>query len=133
MEDQLITFETAKLAEQKFTRKLGRDEIRGCIIYDENGNTEWGFNTGTVAYSQSLLQRKLREEYNCFVEVSLHGEENNDWIINPNNLMFEITIDYYGSDFQIEMTTSEDFYAYGFKSYEEALEKGLHEALLLIE
>lgn len=77
-------------------------------------------------------QAWLREVYNCFVEVSLHGEEANDWKINPENLLFGVEVNYYGRDFEKDMDNVADYNEYNFKSYTEALEKGLQEAVRLV-
>lgn len=152
MKEHLISFKTAKLAHEKgYTRQ----EI-GISFASARRNyyTEKGDLNGDVAEfvrqivkhgkdkvsytlypatSQSLLQQWLREKHNCFVEVSLHGEEDKNWDVNPKNLLFGVTVDYYGEDFKIPMGEEEDFNDYNFKSYEEALERGLYESLKLIK
>ena len=66
MEEQLITFETAKLA---YDIKLnGYNSIFPGFNYNENGELK-GYSDKYVAPTQSLLQRWLREKHNIDVLI----------------------------------------------------------------
>lgn len=103
MNENLISFETANLAKEKNCNlNIGR-------VYC--GNEEWD----EVYPTQSLLQKWLREEHNIKVE-SLFNTLSNDYYINivynENNILRRFIGTY--------------------KTYEQALEVGLYEALKLI-
>ena len=115
MEDQLITFETAKLAVYK---ELKNDN-QPIVWYDDKGNLTYGIydqdylinkldNPYYTALSQSLLQKWLREAHK--IEIFVKKGYTYEWYIHNTHLGDNI-----------------------YTSYEEALEKGLQEALLLIK
>ena len=126
MKEQLITFETAKLAkekgfENKTPHKLRRDyynhlgEINGDVTlyikaYVNKKSTR---NLETIdAPTQSLLQKWLREEHQLYVLINYVNKEQFNWEINM---------------------LQHGEYGIGFRgSYEEALERGLVAALKLI-
>lgn len=143
MNETLILFETAKLAkEKKFDIPCGQfycediledDEIikdnlcqrrdfgiYGIQITDYNFSYEYnGKKVNNKCYSaptQSFLQKWLREEHNIKVE-SLFNTLSNDYYINivynENNILRRFIGTY--------------------KTYEQALEVGLYEALKLIK
>lgn len=76
MEEQLITFETAKLAKDKgFDWIISDDKF-----YDYSGELDFTFqgydegvteNGRTPAPTQSLLQKWLREEHEIYIEVEI--------------------------------------------------------------
>lgn len=107
MEDQLISFETAKLAKEK------------GYLYEMS--------------TQSLLQKWLREEHKLEVLVSFSP----DWKWNDEdeclcvNMGYRVDWGFVGVYKKYEKE-SYPLERYGFKSYEEALEIGLQEALKLI-
>ena len=135
MKEQLITFDTAKLAkekgfENKTPHKLRRDyynhlgEINGDVTeyikaYVANKGLE-KYNT-IDAPTQSLLQKWLREEHNIYVSVDYLIIE----VIDSKGVRFDWSI--YNKDESIESKE-----LIGLLTYEEALEKGLQEALKLI-
>ena len=124
MEDQLISFETAKLAREKgfmeFTNK----------VFNENGK-QYIFNNGLLSGSlrfnaptQSLLQKWLREKHNiqlCLQPIyggnKIEGKQTGWLCYTPYN------------DEKFNNLPSISLSEY---SYEEALEKGLQQALKLI-
>ena len=118
MKEQLITFETAKLAKEKgFDSKytedydtLGFVQQRGIL---ESHNLE-----RVSAPTQSLLQKWLREVHNIYVLIEIHDSAK--WFY------FQIT---YKTNEGVEYTVPSSFY----NTYEEALEVGLQEALKLIK
>jgi hypothetical protein len=119
MKEQLITLETAKLAKEK-----GFD-IAVQHFYDKEGNLDicgydnWnkGFGEACSCSSQSLLQKWLREKYNMhlLIKAPVLTKQWECHIETP-----------------FRFTHPTHYYQIG-NSYEEALEKGLYEALKLIE
>ena len=117
MEEQLISFRTAKLAREKgfnIDSKLGffsnyDDSVNPHIM---DGKTSSGYYLAT----QSLLQKFLREEYNIIVTVSCAIQ--NDW-------WYQL---HYNPTSKTKVYTSTDLLG-DYKTYEEALEEGLYEAL----
>lgn len=134
MKDQLITFETAKLAKEK-----GFNEY--CYNYwiDENTQTNEHYIGKLVkefkpipAPTQSLLQKWLREKHNIDVVISPERYytgvnylvQAQKWDLNADpevKLNFVIKGSCWYND------------NHEYPTYEEALEKGLQEALKLIE
>ena len=128
MEEELISFETAKLAKEKgfniptrnfYADKSWEDEqVYNCgsVGYPEFTNdmgANHGFGDITLIPTQSVLQKWLREEHSIDVLV--------DKGFLSNKYSYEVL-------YKNDMLDSE----YVFKTYEEALEKGLYEALKLI-
>jgi len=117
MKEELITFETAKLAKEKgFDSKytedydtLGFVQQRGIL---ESHNLE-----RVSAPTQSLLQKWLREQHNLEV-ISMHADDFVWWKVKVRRL----------SKVGAEIIKTE----MEFNTYEEALESGLHQALKLI-
>jgi len=120
MKDELISFETAKLAKEKgFDLKVvdyfSENSNRWGGIYQNWNNKDheqFGF---TSAPTQSLLQRWLREKHKML-----------------------IVIEYYGGYYRCEFPIMDSEYYYIERAeicetYEQALEKGLYEALKLID
>jgi len=125
MEEQLITFDTAKLAKEKgFDDRNSSQYIQ--YDYGENGwkeksyqeyddldsNIGIGDNIRISRPTQSLLQKWLREKH--YIETNI--------IRLALSYMFFVFNDY-------KRPSSQK----GFKTYEEALEVGLQEALKLIK
>ena len=120
MEDTLINFETAKLAKEK-----GFDFI--YIIDNEL--------TKHSLITQSLLAKWLREVHNCFIDILPHrdGNSKNKQWKSKKDVFWSVEVDYYGKNFEIKLTNNADFTQHFNKSYEEALEIGLYQALKLIK
>lgn len=128
MEDQIISFETAKLAkEKKFNIECDKSQ---CIInsrLDKNPrqslrNTYPGYEQGTInviesyyAPTQSLLQKWLREVHNIHIDCKFI-----DQILNFQSVVTAMNCN------------TETFESLCFDKYEEALEEGLFQALNLI-
>jgi len=131
MNEQLISFEAAKLAKEKgFDLKLNNfycDNYSGLCseseeflyielmrngIYDCNNEFEEGQRYS--APTQSLLQKWLREKYKIHVQIL------------PYNQKYLLSLLKYGQNGSNPNFDNE------FNSYEEALEEGLFEALKLI-
>ena len=143
MEEQLISYETAKLAKEKgFDEKVYRE-------YDKSGYLRCTSKSADVvlgpydellksteypAPTQSLLQRWLREVHNCFIDILPHrdGDSKNKQWKSKKDVFWTVEVDYYGKNFEINLTNNADFTQHFNKTYEEALEIGLYQALLLI-
>ena len=112
MKEQLITFETAKLAKEKGYSKLHCEVAYKAAdkqLYGDRGDY-----TDYPAPIQSLLQKWLREEHNIHITITSISQESWQYhITKPGQRL--------GDNYE------EDFY-----TYEESLESGLHQALKLI-
>ena len=119
MQDELVSFETAKLAKEKGFDYSVRDyydlvfKHEGDYPHLENYNEQ---NDKVSIPTQSLLQRWLREKHNIHIGINI--DVNN---LFETNIIFNDICEYYGENDQ------------GFKTYEESLEVGLKEALKLIK
>ena len=174
MEEELISFETAKLAKEKGfdilthsyyfedgefrehsltgTNGYYDDEYQFNLSeFNENWNDKWlttktgdrcfGCNTDKgyfetfSAPTQTILQKWLREVYNCFIDILPHrdGDSKNKQWKNKEDVFWTVEVDYYGKNFEIKLTNNADFTQHFNKSYEEALEIALFEALKLIK
>ena len=125
MKDELVKFETAKLAKEKRFDVIQRFGVEASL-YDNKGKHTYyanygfmysGLNEGYIsAPTQSLLQRWLREEHNIHIVIR-RGWGKPIWY-----------------DYVIETTTDAflTFENQSWSTYEEALEEGLKQALELI-
>lgn len=129
MQDQLIEFETAKLAKEK-----GFNIFNGAEYFDAKG-AEWmgispfldDHNDKYPRPTQSLLQKWLREEHQ--LEVSSHPVVVGSYSFKVYELKEIIHIRYlWGRDVSFKDSRNTDF-----KSFELALEIGLLRALELIK
>lgn len=102
-------------------------------IIRTDDNTDEGYYI--LAPTQSLLQKWLREVHNCFIDILPHrdGDSKNKQRKNKEDVFWTVEVDYYGKNFEIELTDDSDFTQHFNNSYEEALEIGLQEALKLIK
>ena len=106
MDEQLISFETAKLAKEKGCN-LENCTCGGypdCICSDKR-------------ISQSLLAKWLREKYDIDVIINTYRNQNQKYY------------KYFISEKSKDVIKSEEYY----NTYEDALEIGLQEALKLIK
>jgi hypothetical protein len=115
MKDELISFETAKLAKEKgfnivctmqYTDFNGIERLQNYIDVESE--------TFPYAPTQSLLQKWLREVHNIHIST----------IIRVGTRKYRVRIDYK----HLEIWKNEICGI--FNTYEEALEKGLQEALI---
>ena len=124
MKEQLITFETAKLAKemgfQSYTPFYYSEdgEIKGTKIGMHGNPNAYG---GISAPTQSLLQKWLREVHSIYVSIDYLIIE----VIDSKGVRFDWSI--YNKNESIESKE-----LIGLLTYEEALEKGLVAALKLI-
>jgi hypothetical protein len=126
MEEELITLETAKLAEKK-----NFDEVT-LSFYRDNGKADFSIasdrpnsrlaRNNFSAPTQSLLQKWVRDVHNihCSSECNASGWM---WVIEKTNGTFIKDSEFSGDIPESGM----------WGTYEEALEKGLQEALKLIK
>ena len=136
MKEQLITFDTAKLAKEKGfdikveTFYMGDSEdnfLHNAGKKDNWNNHKCIFNESELsgdysAPTQSLLQKWLRDKHKISVAVFSFSQES--WTVKVN------TPSIFGVYFNVEQR---HYREKGFCTYEEALEKGLKEALRLIK
>lgn len=129
MEEQLISFETAKLAKKKgfdisteiFYSKDGElIEVEPCFCHPEDDSCSCGFwdvlkegKSSPKAPTQSLLQKWLREKYHIRINIKALGQ-----------CLYNLEVD---------KLAGETLILGNRDTYEEALEIGLQEALKLIE
>ena len=141
IQEQLIDFNTAVLAKEKgFNIPLSTWYDEKGILIDENSDyhMSYMYDNGGLPYSintlnifiaptQSVLQKWLREIHNCIIEITFYGYN----ITSVKDIKYEIEIDYYGKDFNLTGDSS-DYSSSDYDTYEEALEVGLFQALLLL-
>lgn len=122
MKDQLVSFETAKLAKEKgfpqndlikngqsystYKNKLLTSDMLLKAMGDLENNSEIAKPT------QSLLQKWLREEHS--IHITIFSQSQESW-------MFRVTLK--------KQSLKEGLYGEDFYTYEEALEAGLVKAL----
>jgi len=129
MKEQLISFETAKLAKEKeFFDKTSNGEIRISQqnVYSPEGNlfslekaifsSAFRLKDCYNAPTQSLLQKWLREVHNINI------------LISPSKTNYFIIMVYLDKHNNFQEYDLQNYY----KTYEEALETGLLEALKII-
>ena len=125
MTDQLISFETAKLAKGKGFNEISDTYVTEGNHYESDEGAfyknEYGYIT---AVTQSLLQKWLRERYNMNIVITT--------AINISG-KFEMSIEEIIKSFGTDMTDSIYCKDTEFNTYEEALEAGLQETLKLIK
>ena len=120
MTDQLVSFETAKLAQEK-----GFEQSQPAIQYTEDCNHNTGDRGQFIKHArytcvtQSLLQKWLREVHKIHIGLILWGNGTWDYTI----------IDISANECIRECSP---FTTKGFKTFEDALEQGLIEALKLL-
>lgn len=128
MQEQLISFDTAKLAKNK------KFSAETHYWYNENDSKPKGGTAPGTFYSnhatrsdlysaptQSLLQKWLRDGFNFHIELSLFNDSKfrvEIWKFKPSYRMHVVNIEYLSDKL--------------YDTYEEALEDGLFEALKLI-
>lgn len=118
MQEQLISLQTAKLADLKEFDWCYSDRM-GCVFFDNNEliHSDVGMSGYIYCTTQSLMQRWLREKK--LIDISVDGY----WGKRGIKL--------YTS--KICMSTFTEVRTLSFNSYEEALEEALQEALKLIK
>lgn len=136
MEEELIKFDTAKLAKEEgceielFTDDYEYENEYGetvvCNYDPTNRLDEEKFNVRRVVLcTQSLLQKWLRDTHSIHVEVQSYHSLGVD---NPYSVTIEYVLPGSGDWWYFEFERESDF-----NTYEEALEEGLRESLSLIK
>jgi hypothetical protein len=127
MKEQLISFETAKLAKEKgFNIPVHAMYIKkrnNPLNYPEPEESmyNWNSRAGYSAPTQSLLQKWLREEHN--IHIQLHYDCKYKYWEFRNFILNEY----------IDKEHNKVYFEYfGYNTYEEALEAGLSKALSII-
>ena len=128
IEEQYVSFETAKLAKEKgfdIPTRYGFSERRSLVRVDTSDN----WNQDKELYSrptQSLLARWLRDKHKLFIEITIDFMR----LIIEDNPTKCYTIYYYKI---INLKNSSCINnRHEYYSYEKALEAGLQEALKLL-
>lgn len=143
MKEELISLETAKLAKEKgfdwgcdyFYHKHKTPYITRALEYDsDDGYVEdYNWNNGYGSYptkaedvlcsapTQSILQKWLREKHNIVVYILPHAPNKK---LDDGVRLYSACL-WYKNEYQSEIKSD--------KTYEGALEKGLQEALKLID
>ena len=119
MEEQLVSFETAKLANEKgfFEWTQHRYNKKGLF----NESKSWSISAPT----QSLLQKWLREVHNLHIEILPFFQ---DSLFGYNVCVYKTQRE----RIEYELNEINNPIHCDYKTYEEALEEGLQEALKLI-
>lgn len=117
MEEQLISFKTAKLAKEK---GLIEDCNFNTLFYNTDGELTGDDTNDYPAITQSLLQRQLREVHKLMITFGTYRNKFKAFI-------YYLDRDYYKNE------DSPEFDSELYNTYEEALEIGLFEALKLIK
>ena len=130
MKEQLIRFETAKLAKKKKFNEICNNSYinMGFGLLEEGlilGNKYKRDYTFCTAPSQSLLQKWLREKHKIHIDISF---DDNEWYVSVG----EFTIPDFVPESVITLSEKESFKE-SINAYEEALELGLESALKLIK
>ena len=143
MNEQLISFETAKLAKGK---GFGVDRHRNVhydgFYYDSNGELVEAIGSTSVyderssAPTQSLLKKWLRETHD--IDVSTTPSAVNDLYDKNSSLekLYTCRVDNWKLHWSVHHGTEllhPEHYHFEHKIYEEALELGLKKALKLIQ
>lgn len=127
MKEQLILFETAKLAKEKGFKEWTFDYydheglLRDANIYINCDDLEE--DHGKIIYranTQSLLQKWLRDKHNIHIDVN---PSLNTWSVCIYQIIAE----------NLLRSVDRGRIITGFNSYEPALEEGIFEALKLIK
>ncbi len=130
MKEQLITFETAKLAKEK-----GFDELTlNLYVVDPDVRTVKANNNGRT--NSNYIERKDYKVYSRPTQSLLQK-----WLRDKHFIYVSVIPSYIGNDFKKRLYFELSFNKYirqvlgsGYKeTYEEALEEGLIEALKLIK
>jgi hypothetical protein len=126
MKEELISFETAKLAKEKgFDISVDGRWWYHCDYLDwrlsEKGASKWHPDEDSFpAPTQSLLQKWLREAHNIQIVVDVYDDSEHFPRYSIRGCHW------------VKWGEGSEFIKYECKTYEEALEIGLQEALKLI-
>jgi len=135
MKEQLINFETAKLAKEKGFNwetylRYQDGNLTGGALFNHNSismQSVWNVLLCS-APSQSFLQKWLRDIYKIHIELNLNFCPD-----APNEYGYGISIMTNCDNFDEVQWIGNDLTGVWFKSYEEAIEAGLIKGLNLIK
>jgi len=134
MKEQLIEFETAKLAKEKgfgsvllYPKCYDNGKLKKRPSFSSGSPTDYG-DRFTAAPTQALLQKWLRDE--CNIHIVLMPDK--DTITNGGKMFFNVAIKLDAKDYEYAMILRGDGVIQNVKTYEQALEAGLIEGLKLI-
>ena len=131
MKHNLRLFKIAKLAKEKgFTTHTITTKFTNDYLL---GGKNMMINETCILLWLCELQKWLRDNYNCFLDILPHSDGKKDGWKTQKDVFWSVEVDYYGKDFKIELTDDADFTQHFNNTYEEALEAGLQEALKLIK
>jgi hypothetical protein len=130
LKEDLITFETAKLAHKASFIFKGRtnDWLSTTLPYHEDGTRNISLNYKGELYpapTQSLLQKWLRVKHNLLVEINYRT-----FACSSGNGYFYM-VERKNKDKSMREYFGKDIF-HGFETYEEALEIGLQAALMIL-
>lgn len=137
MEEQLISFETALLAKEKVF------DLKVVKCYDEKGNIMSTYDLNNIGCEGGLDYEDFYADYNNQPNLENHFESKlfsapiqsllQKWLREKHKLHIDVSYldDVYCFYYKITeiKTNTESDVSKGFKTYEEALEEGLKEAL----
>ena len=123
LKEQIISFETAKLVKSKKFSVPTRFCYRNKELVSGGWHLYNSYKDEIGAFSQSLIQRWLREEYNISIEIFTRPE----WFLNKKCFRYKFLIIKGTKKYEFE-----DEFSVAL-SYEEALEMGLKEGIKLIK
>lgn len=153
MKEQQISYETAKLCKElgidlshthyyiyPFRKFKADGELKKNLVPDDYHDTMLQIVSArknqpqiAPAYTQSLLQRYLREKHNIDVDVSrdqeIHYKDEIRWIVKVSDWNDIKIVEYSIA----HLKHPNHFHFIDFKSYEKALESGLIEALKMVK
>lgn len=142
MEEQLISYKTAAVAKHKgfnepcqfwfpdwSTQTIYDSLDHGYSQFPERSELVKGYGDITLAPTQSLLQKWLREFYKIHIEIEL--TDNTKYFHFSYIIITSNDRNYYDSEMIDEAKTHVN--SEKFSTYEEALEEGLYEALKLVK
>jgi len=131
MKEQLIEFETAKLAKEKgfgsvlsFPKCYDNGKLIKRPSFSSGSPTDYG-DRFIAAPTQSLLQKWLRDEYGVYVTVI--PDKSYDF-----GLLFNVVVKSDVEDYMYDLILRDGGKIMDLETYEQALEAGLIEALKLI-
>jgi len=127
MKEELISFETAKLAKEKgfvgCRKRYCSDSVATELHSLPFNELTKDIPTLYPAPTQSLLQKWLRDEKSINIEVTHYHNKQ-----EPEKWSYDVTSIPIGSGYYLTHDLDNPF-----KTYEEALEKGLQEALKMLD
>jgi len=139
MTEQLISFETAKLAKEKgfdngsdtFYAKNTVFKSWDLYVIDDIGGRHYNSknNSQYEAPTQSLLQKWLRDEHK--LHILIHPDKMTEY--NNGELFFNCSVKLNARDYEYALILRHKSKIAEYNTYEEALEEGLKQSLKLIK